>query len=354
MEISAAGAAFTGAHEGFVARYYLDPVKIGTIGKGFTWASSSFRVWWAKHKPGIKFGPGATMTRAEADDAFLFLMREEYGAAVNEFLGREVPQHGFDGMSSVVFNAGAGTLTDRWAQAAKRGDWATAAELLKTTRTTAKGIRLKGLVSRRLDEAELISLGDYTIGRPAEDAMADGMLVRGEKGEAVEKLQRDLQAVGFYADGKPDGNFGPGTEAAVMEFQRSVGLDDDGFAGPRTLRALADAVAPRATAAPVPTSGPEVAATAPILPVQLPALPAAPAGLPAIVGSVNKAVGAARGAAKGAALGPAIALIAPKFGIFPEWIFEPAYQAAFLLIGGVVIAGGWAFISTYRAPANEQ
>ncbi|KQQ85085.1 peptidoglycan-binding protein [Aureimonas sp. Leaf324] len=353
MEISAPGVAFTGAQEGFVARYYLDPVKIGTIGKGFTWASSAFRVWWAKHKPGIKFGPGATMTRAEADDAFLFLMREEYGAAVNEFLGREVPQHAFDGMGSVVFNAGAGTLTDRWAQAAKRGDWMTAAELLKTTRTTAKGVRLKGLVSRRLDEAELISLGDYTIGRPAEDAMADGMLVRGEKGSAVEKLQRDLQTSGFYSDGKPDGNFGPGTEAAVMEFQRSVGLDDDGFAGPRTLRALVDAIAPRAVAVPIPTPRPEVDAPAAIVSIPASVLPPVPAGLPAIVGSVNKAVGAAVGAAKGSAVAPAITLIGAKLGIIPAWVLEPEYMAAFLLIGGVVIAAAWAFISTYRAPANE-
>jgi GH24 family phage-related lysozyme (muramidase) len=238
MDISSAGATFVGHHEGFVPRYYLDPVNVGTIGTGFTWASGAFRAWWTKNRPGQKFGPGAAMTRAEAAEVLILLMREEYGAAVNRFLGKPVAQHVFDAMASVTFNCGAGTLSDRWAAAAKRDDMRAAADLLKTTRVTAKGKRLAGLVSRRLDEAELLEQADYTIGRPAVDPMADGMLVRGERGEAVRQLQLDLQAVGIYADGVADGIFGYGTEAAVMEFQRSVGLKDDGYAGPATLAAL--------------------------------------------------------------------------------------------------------------------
>jgi lysozyme len=238
MDLSSAGAAFVRHHEGFVPRYYLDPVGVGTIGNGFTWASSAFRSWWGKKRPGQKFGPGATMTRAEAAEVLIVLMREEYGAAVNRFLGQTVAQHVFDAMASVTFNCGAGTLSDRWAAAAKRGDMAAAADLLKTTRVTAKGRRLAGLVSRRLDEAEMLEQADYTIGRPALDPMADGMLVRRERGEAVRQLQVDLQGAGFYGDGEADGIFGPGTEAAVMEFQRSVGLKDDGYAGPATLAAL--------------------------------------------------------------------------------------------------------------------
>ncbi|MEH6718817.1 MAG: peptidoglycan-binding protein [Aurantimonas endophytica] len=238
MDMSPAGAKFVGHHEGFVPRYYLDPVGVGTIGTGFTWASSALRSWWAKNRPGQKFGPGATMTRAEAAEVLVLLMREEYGAAVNRFLGKTVAQHVFDAMASVTFNCGADTLTDRWAAAVKRGDINAAADLLKTTRVTAKKKRLAGLVSRRLDESELLEQADYTIGRPAVDPMADGMLVRRERGEAVRQLQLDLQAVGIYADGVVDGIFGYGTEAAVMEFQRSVGLDDDGFAGPATLAAL--------------------------------------------------------------------------------------------------------------------
>ena len=62
-------------------------------------------------------------------------------------------------------------------------------------------------------------------------AEADGILVRGESGEAIRKLQA---ALGIAADG----SFGSGTEAAVIAFQRSKGLQADGVAGPRTLEAL--------------------------------------------------------------------------------------------------------------------
>ena len=115
MDLSQPGAAFVRGHEGFVARWYLDPVEVGTIGIGFTWVSDSFRVWWAANKPGVKFGPGATMTRDEAEDALIFLFRNEYGKAVNVFLKRDVPQHVFDGMASPVYNLGAGSLKWQWA-----------------------------------------------------------------------------------------------------------------------------------------------------------------------------------------------------------------------------------------------
>lgn len=63
------------------------------------------------------------------------------------------------------------------------------------------------------------------------------MLEIGDSGPAVRKLQQALLAAGFNP-GKIDGEFGAGTEAAVMAFQHSAGLLHDGVAGPRTLRAL--------------------------------------------------------------------------------------------------------------------
>ncbi|URI08662.1 peptidoglycan-binding protein [Aquincola tertiaricarbonis] len=63
------------------------------------------------------------------------------------------------------------------------------------------------------------------------------MLQIGDSGPAVRKLQQALLAAGFNP-GKADGDFGAGTEAAVMAFQHSAGLLHDGIAGPRTLRAL--------------------------------------------------------------------------------------------------------------------
>ncbi|HMD87352.1 MAG TPA: peptidoglycan-binding protein [Terriglobia bacterium] len=59
----------------------------------------------------------------------------------------------------------------------------------------------------------------------------------GSSGPSVTDLQQRLQQHGFYT-GTIDGQFGPGTEAAVQAFQNSVGLAADGKAGANTLAAL--------------------------------------------------------------------------------------------------------------------
>lgn len=62
-------------------------------------------------------------------------------------------------------------------------------------------------------------------------------LKRGMSGKDVEKLQKRLAKLGF-PPGNIDGQFGGGTEAALIAFQKSRGMLDDGVAGPRTLAAL--------------------------------------------------------------------------------------------------------------------
>lgn len=64
------------------------------------------------------------------------------------------------------------------------------------------------------------------------------MLRRGDSGPRVERLQKALAKAGF-SPGAIDGEYGPGTEAAVLAFQRSEGLLADGVAGPRTQAVLA-------------------------------------------------------------------------------------------------------------------
>ncbi|RMI02396.1 MAG: lysozyme [Calditrichaeota bacterium] len=54
--------------------------------------------------------------------------------------------------------------------------------------------------------------------------------------DAVKELQRLLVKHGYSLN--PDGEFGRGTEAAVKDFQRRQGLDDDGIVGPTTWAAL--------------------------------------------------------------------------------------------------------------------
>lgn len=59
----------------------------------------------------------------------------------------------------------------------------------------------------------------------------------GSQGDEVARLQSRLTELGF-PPGRIDGDFGPGTEAALVAFQASRGLLADGVAGPRTLAAL--------------------------------------------------------------------------------------------------------------------
>jgi putative chitinase len=62
-------------------------------------------------------------------------------------------------------------------------------------------------------------------------------LQEGSSGPEVKSLQEALQKQGFDP-GLIDGDFGPGTEAAVIGFQKSEGLKADGIAGSRTLEVL--------------------------------------------------------------------------------------------------------------------
>jgi N-acetylmuramoyl-L-alanine amidase len=95
-----------------------------------------------------------------------------------------------------------------------------------------RGLSSDGIVgpetSRALDAARW-SLGDRIL------RYLPGHL---QVGDDVVDLQQRLLELGLYPD-RPDGLFGPGTERALRELQRSVGLVPDGTCGPDTLRALA-------------------------------------------------------------------------------------------------------------------
>lgn len=75
-----------------------------------------------------------------------------------------------------------------------------------------------------------------------------GSLRLGSHGDKVIGLQTDLAQLGFTdAHGRalhPDGDFGPGTKAAVEKFQHAHHMTPDGIAGPKTLNALRMAVQP--------------------------------------------------------------------------------------------------------------
>ena len=63
------------------------------------------------------------------------------------------------------------------------------------------------------------------------------VLRTGSIGEEVKTLQARLHDLGYYTD-EIDGQFGPGTKAAVIDFQRANGLEADGMAGSETKAVL--------------------------------------------------------------------------------------------------------------------
>src|SRR5207248_1827676 len=63
------------------------------------------------------------------------------------------------------------------------------------------------------------------------------VLNQGSSGPEVQDLQQKLKDLGFDPNGV-EGNFGPGTKAAVIAVQQSQGLQADGIAGPATMAAL--------------------------------------------------------------------------------------------------------------------
>lgn len=72
---------------------------------------------------------------------------------------------------------------------------------------------------------------------PGQAPAYPGMVLRqGSRGDAVQTMQQRLADLG-YAIGV-DGNFGPGTHAALVEFQGKQGLTNDGACGPATWTAL--------------------------------------------------------------------------------------------------------------------
>ena len=91
-----------------------------------------------------------------------------------------------------------------------------------------------GLADRQARYAKAMAALGGQISAPAAAAAsaASGVVLRrGSKGDDVKKMQA---ALGLTADG----DFGPGTEAALKKWQAANGLTADGVAGPKTLAKL--------------------------------------------------------------------------------------------------------------------
>jgi putative chitinase len=89
-----------------------------------------------------------------------------------------------------------------------------------------------GLADRQARYAKAMAAlgGKIDTSAPVTSAVSE-TLRRGSKGEAVKRMQAKL---GLTADG----DFGPGTEAALKKWQAANGLTADGVVGPKTLAKL--------------------------------------------------------------------------------------------------------------------
>lgn len=223
--------------EGFVGKAYMDQGGVLTIGYGFTNLSTVFSSYWQSTR-GHKLQKGDTLTKTEAGTILLKLLDAEYAPPVNKLLPDNCPQNQFDGAESVCYNAGAGSLSDQWAKQLAAGNVSLAAELLKTTRITARGKPSAGLRRRREAEARLIELGDYGNGVVRKPSSVSQDPVE------VKTYQSQLKSLGYYKgeiDGvytDPDNITAPLTQA-IRKFQNDNKLEVDGKVGPATRATLA-------------------------------------------------------------------------------------------------------------------
>lgn len=220
---------FVKAREGWSTNAYREKHDVVTIGYGFTNLDKTCQAFF-KAKWGRPLRLGDTITKGEGDVLLGQVLRQEYLPPVLKRFGRSLTQERLDCCVSVSYNCGAGTLSDRWADALAAGDVKRAAELLKETRVTAQGHPLAGLRARRALEADLLLYGRYgsTAVAPAVSSHA----------EDVEAYQQQLKILGFYK-GEIDGVAGPGTIDAVKAYQAAhPDLVVDGVVGRATRACL--------------------------------------------------------------------------------------------------------------------
>jgi chloramphenicol 3-O phosphotransferase len=85
-----------------------------------------------------------------------------------------------------------------------------------------------------------------------DEAAYGWVLMRGDRGPGVRRLQEDLRRLG-HDPGPPDGVFGESTEAALRAFQERHGVPADGVLWPRTVAAI---ITPAAASPPRPRTPP--------------------------------------------------------------------------------------------------
>ena len=91
-------------------------------------------------------------------------------------------------------------------------------------------------VQKKLYSSSALS-ANSTTGSGSSSSSSTGELKKGDKGDAVKKLQKRLKELGYYKSWA-DGDYGNETYEAVKAFQKKNGLYVDGVAGSQTLKKL--------------------------------------------------------------------------------------------------------------------
>jgi lysozyme len=201
---------------------YLCPAGVPTIGFGSTRHIDGTPIYYAD--PG-EAPPAETITQEEAEALLLHEIHMSCEPTLNRLVRVPLAQDQFDALVSFVFNVGSSNFANSTLlRLLNAGDYHGASDQL--LRWIHGGGRvLQGLVERRQDERSLFLTG-------MENDSSMPILVLGEKGDFVEKLQECLNKHGFIVI--QDGIFGLNTQEAVRAFQLSRGIHVDGIVGPRT------------------------------------------------------------------------------------------------------------------------
>lgn len=99
------------------------------------------------------------------------------------------------------------------------------------TKLNGRGWKWWGLMDKYFDYGEIKPIEEDPV------ELGDRTLRKGDKGEDVRELQRQLNALGHDC-GAADGIYGAKTVAGVKSFQQKHGLTADGIAGKQTYAAL--------------------------------------------------------------------------------------------------------------------
>jgi lysozyme len=142
--LSSAGAQMIGQFEGLRLTAYYDQVGVLTIGYGTTNSVLP---------PSMKFGPGTTITQAQAVTLLQYAVGTIFAPKVNALVKATLTQNQFDSLVSFSYNVGAGNLSSSTLLRLLNAGQFGAAQKQFLVWNKAGGVAVRGLTNRRLCEA---------------------------------------------------------------------------------------------------------------------------------------------------------------------------------------------------------